>query len=282
MPLDTIFVVHHTHTDIGFTNDPPIFWEMQYRFMSEWQMGATIQPEATYLLLPFNVLDAQARFDVGGVPVRPHLDQLPGACRDYFTVQGWVDFNNGERGVTIATPDNPMVQLGDFHFAHNQQELAPERAMLLGWVTNNYWETNFPGMQPGVVTARYAILPYTGDFDEARAHKFAADTEHSRPLVQHLGEPAAPELLPATGTLLNLPQPPILMLNLRAGGDSALLTLFNASDQPQTATVSSGLIKISAAKRCDLFGNPLEALAVNNGTLEVTIAPRQVIILAIH
>jgi len=52
MPLDTIFVVHHTHTDISFTNDPPIFWEVQYRFMSEWQMGATIHPEATYLLFP--------------------------------------------------------------------------------------------------------------------------------------------------------------------------------------------------------------------------------------
>ena len=68
--------------------------------------------------------------------------------------------------------------------------------MLLGWVTNNYWETNFPGAQPGVVTARYAILPYAGEFDEARAHKFAAEAEHARPLVQHLGEPAAPEAAP--------------------------------------------------------------------------------------
>ena len=33
MKLDTIYVIHHTHTDIGFTNDQPIFWEMQYRFI---------------------------------------------------------------------------------------------------------------------------------------------------------------------------------------------------------------------------------------------------------
>jgi hypothetical protein len=32
MKLDTIYVIHHTHTDIGFTNDQPIIWEMQYRF----------------------------------------------------------------------------------------------------------------------------------------------------------------------------------------------------------------------------------------------------------
>jgi hypothetical protein len=35
MKLDTIYVIHHTHTDIGFTNDQPIFWEMQYRFIND-------------------------------------------------------------------------------------------------------------------------------------------------------------------------------------------------------------------------------------------------------
>jgi len=248
----------------------------QIEFQSEWQMGTTIHPEATYLLFPFNIPNAQARFDIGGVPVRPHLDQLPGSCRDYFTVQGWVDFNNGEHGITIATPENPMVQLGDFHFAHNQQDITLERAMFLGWVTNNYWETNFPGMQPGTVTARYAILPYAGDFDESRAHQFASASEHSRPLITHLGEPSAPELLPASGTLLHLPQPPILTLNFRAAREGgALLTLFNASDTSQTATISSRLIRIESAQCCDLFGTQLESLTTNNGTVEITIAPRK-------
>jgi hypothetical protein len=255
----------------------------QIEFQSEWQMGTSIHPEATYLLFPFNIPNAQARFDVGGVPVCPHLDQLPGSCRDYFTVQGWVDFCNGEHGVTIATPENPMVQLGDFHFAHDQQEVTLERAMLLGWVTNNYWETNFPGAQPGVVAARYTILPYAGEFDEARAHRFAAESGHSRPVIQHLGEPPAPELFPASGTLLHLPQPPILTLSLRAFDEgSTLLTLFNASDEIQSTTVTSGLAKINTAIRCDLFGNPLETLPVNDGALEISIAPRRTLTLTIR
>jgi len=252
-------------------------------FQSEWQMNTTIHPEATYLLFPFNIPNAQARFDIGGVPVRPHLDQIPGSCRDYFTVQGWVDFNNGKHGMTIATPENPMVQLGDFHFAHDQQEFILERALLLGWVTNNYWETNFPGAQPGVVTARYAILPYEGEFDESRAHRFASESEHSRPLVQHFGDPAASDLLPESGTLLNLPTPPILTLNLRAApAGGAILTLFNASDDGQTATVASGLIHIESAHRCDLFGNQLEMLNVNNGAVEISIAPRQTMTLELR
>ncbi|MHB8088352.1 MAG: glycoside hydrolase family 38 N-terminal domain-containing protein, partial [Anaerolineaceae bacterium] len=35
MTIDTIYMIHHTHTDIGFTNDQPIFWEMQYRFIDD-------------------------------------------------------------------------------------------------------------------------------------------------------------------------------------------------------------------------------------------------------
>jgi hypothetical protein len=254
----------------------------QIEFQSEWQMGTTIHPEATYLLFPFNVPAAQARFDVGGVPVRPHLDQLAGSCRDYFTVQGWVDFNNGEHGVTIAAPENPLVQLGDFHFAHNQSEVNLERAMLLGWVTNNYWETNFPGAQPGVVTARYVVQPYAGEFDEARAHRLAAEAAHARPLVQHLGEPTALELLPATGTLLHLPQPPVLALSLRAAPDGgALLTLFNASDEPQTAVVASGLVHINSEQRCDVSGEPFDTLPAKDGAIEIMLAPRRTVTLAL-
>ena len=134
-------------------------------------------------------------------------DQLPGVCLDYFTVQGWADLSNEELGVTVAMPENPMVQLGDFHFAHNQAECALERPMLLGWVTNNYWETNFRAHQPGRVHARYRILPHSGGFDELQAHRFGLEAAHPEPLLQHLGEAEShPPLLPETASLLRLPQ----------------------------------------------------------------------------
>ena len=139
-----------------------------------WEMGLETHPEATYILYPFNVPGATARLDLGGQAIVAGLDQLPGVCRDYFTAQQWVDFSNEALGVTIALPENPMVQLGDFHFGHNQAEFTLERAMLLGWVTNNYWETNFRAHQPGRVHARYRLLPRQGGFDEVKAHRFRA------------------------------------------------------------------------------------------------------------
>ena len=33
--IHTIYFVHHSHTDIGYTQDQPIVWEMQSRFIDE-------------------------------------------------------------------------------------------------------------------------------------------------------------------------------------------------------------------------------------------------------
>jgi hypothetical protein len=146
--------------------------------------------------------------------------------------------------------------------------------MFLGWATNNYWETNFPGMQPGTVTARYVIRPYAGDFDESRAHRLASESEHSRPLVQHLGETAVGGGLPATGMLLHLPQLPILTLNMRADSNSVFLTLYNASDESQTAAIQSGLLSIVHAADCSLFGETQEPLEVKDGVVSVQVPRR--------
>ena len=64
-----------------------------------------------------------------------------------------------------------MAQLDDFHFARHQSESVLEWPMLLGWVTNSYWETNIRACQPGRVHARYRVQPHVGAFDEVAAHR---------------------------------------------------------------------------------------------------------------
>jgi alpha-mannosidase len=241
-------------------------------------MGLNDHPEAAYLLFPFNIPGATARFDLGGQAVVPGEEQLPGVCRDYFTAQGWVDFSNGERGMTIALPENPMIQLGDFHFGDYQATFRLERPLLLGWVTNNYWETNFRAHQPGRVQARYRLYPYAGAFDEGQAHRRGLEAAHFDLVVQPLGEPAVqPPTLPASGSLLRLPEPPVLCLHTKPAknGQGWIIRLLNASDQPQTAQLGSALLKIKAARRCGLFEEPVEELVVNKETVSVEIPARR-------
>jgi hypothetical protein len=249
---------------------------------SSWEMGLDTHPDATYLMFPFNLPDATARFDLGGQPVIPGADQLPGVCRDYFTAQGWVDFSGGERGVTVALPETPLIQLGGFHFGDYQMEFTLDTAMLLGWPTNTYWETNFRAHQPGRVTARYVIQPYAGGFDEGRAHRFgleAAAQASGLPLLQHFGEPPAGTLtLPASGSLLQLPGAPVLPLHVKPAADGAgiIVRLLNAGDAPQTAVIGSALLKIVQAYACDLLENRTGDLSVVDGAVSLEIPARRV------
>jgi alpha-mannosidase len=193
-----------------------------------------------------------------------------------------VDFSNGERGMTVALPENPMVQLGDFHFGDYQSSFQLERPTLLGWVTNNYWETNFRAHQPGRVQARYRLYPHAGPFDEGQAHRLGLEAAHFQLIAQPLGEPPVPSpALPASGSLLRLPEPPILCLHLKPAqsGQGWIIRLLNASDEARTAEVGPALFKIEAAQRCDLFETPVEELALQEGAVSVEIPARRVVVM---
>ena len=258
--------------------------------VSRWQLGLSDHPEATYLVFPFELPGATARIDVGAQAIIPEGDQLPGVCRDYFTVQNWVDFSNDQQGITIAMPENPMVQLGDFHFGHYQREFVLGRPYLFGWVTNNYWETNFRAHQPGQVVARYRLCPHAGPFNEADAHRVGREAAQAELLVQHLGEPADSTVLPSQGALLSLPEEPVQTLHLEFGpaGQTSQqewflsVRLLNASDAPQRAVIGSGWLELTGATRCDLLGRPQAALELHSGRVSCELAARRAAVIKLQ
>jgi len=252
-------------------------------FESWWIMGQTTHPEGTYLMFPFAVPSAKTRIDLGGQEMMAGEDQIPGVCYDYYTAQQWVDLSNDELGVTIALPDNPMVQFGDFHFGSNQQEFSIDRAMLLGWVTNTYWETNFRTYQSGGVHARYRVYPHAGSFDPVMAHKHGLETAAAQPLLQHMGEPVGNLAYPSNGTLLRLPEAldpskPVFTLHQKPAstGSGIIVRLYNAMSSPQDTCIASGILHIAAAQVCDLMENPKQPLNVSDGKVTIALPPRQV------
>lgn len=165
------------------------------------------------------------------------------------------------------------------------------RPQVLGWVTSTYWETNYRAAQPGGVVARYHLTPH-GEFDEATAHRRGLEAEHADPVVQTLGEPAAPDAsLPEAGHLLDLPEPPVLVVQVRPDRDGPgvqhgdrtgtppdafLVRLQNASDTHRSATIGSGVVSIARARRVGMLGDPIDdgSLSVTDGTVSIDLDPR--------
>jgi alpha-mannosidase len=143
------------------------------------------EQEAVHLAFGFNVPGGVIRMDTPWAVVRPEADQLPGACKNYFTIQRWVDISNDDHGVTWATLDAPLIEIGAITCDARDKsvgwiEHVKPSTTLYSYVMNNYWETNYKAGQEGPTTFRYSIEPH-GKFASGRAAQFGAD--RSQPLV---------------------------------------------------------------------------------------------------
>ena len=140
-------------------------------------------PEGVHFAFPFDVAEGVVRMDIPWAVARVETDQLPGACKNYFTVQRWVDVANDTLGVTLATIDAPLVEVGRITCDPTAvgwiEHLEPSQT-LFSYVMNNYWETNYKAGQDGPTLFRYSICPH-GKYDAAAVGRFGI--ERSQPLV---------------------------------------------------------------------------------------------------
>jgi len=195
--------------------------------------------EAVHIGFAFNVPGGVVRMDAPFAVVRPQADQLAGACKNYFTVQRYVDVSNDNFGVTLLTPDAPLFEIGritnDPRSVGWIETLEPS-TILYSYVMNNYWETNYKASQGGPTTFRYAIVPHNGPFDGAAA--IQAGIEAAQPLFAV----AVSQDEPPVPSRLSIEPPDVVATALKpsADGNAWILRLYNPTDRTHTVEVESG------------------------------------------
>ena len=185
----------------------------------------------------FEVPKGVMRMDVGWAQVRPELDQIPAACKNWFSVQRWVDISNDRFGVTWSSLDAPLVEVGGItaNLVGSQtdprawiQHLAPSQT-LYSWVMNNHWHTNYRADQEGPTTFRYAIRAHR-TFSPESAAEFGAAC--SQPLIVARRSSVGRE-----PPRLKIHGPGVLVTALKPAdtGPGWIVRLFGASGTTQTA-----------------------------------------------
>lgn len=112
--------------------------------------------------------------------VRPDGDFLPGACRDWLTVQHFVELEAEDAAICWSTPDAPLVCAHDINRGKWQTDDSAANGHLYAYVMNNYWYTNYLAGQGGDFTFRFAITSRrvspagSGDPRQARADNVAS------------------------------------------------------------------------------------------------------------
>jgi alpha-mannosidase len=200
------------------------------------------EKEGVHFGFGFNVPDGVVRMDVGWAVVRPEVDQIPAACKNWFSVQRWVDISNDRFGVTVAPVDAPLVQVGGIsanlvgsqtdHRVWIQHQKASQT--LYWWVMNNHWHTNYRADQEGPVTFRFFLHPHRAYAPE-QAARFGV--ECAQPLLALSGRDAA-AARPAPPFEISSDRVLVTAFKPSDDGKAWIVRLFDASGQAETVKLS--------------------------------------------
>ena len=188
----------------------------------------------------FNVPEGDMLMDLPLGAIRPEEDQMPSACKNWFTVGRWVDLSNKDHGITWVTLDAPLVQVGGLTAILLNSQTNPDvwrkkverSGKLYSWAMNNHWGTNYRAYQDGPTLFRFMLRPHRQK-DPAEASRFA--TGFSQPLLPVRASGASP----ATA-LFHVEPAGVLVTALKPSDDgkALIVRLFGASGQEQSAQLS--------------------------------------------
>ena len=204
------------------------------------------EKEGMHLGFPFKVAGGQLRYDVAWGIVRPEQDQLPGSCKNFFSVQNFVDVSNSEFGVTWATPDASLIEIGAINAEKPWMKKIEPSQIFYSYVMNNYWHTNYKADQEGPVTIRYSIQPH-GEFKQEDAVRFGR--EQRELLIAVSVDP----LRKISTSLFTVEPSKILVTSCKPTTGGWHIQLYNASTKVQRTKIQWNKTIPVSMYRGDLF-----------------------------
>lgn len=212
--------------------------------------------EAVHISFPFDIPGGQLRYDVADAIVRPETDQLAGSCKNFFSVQSWVDISNSERGITWTTADAPLIEIGAITAELPWAQKTQSSSVFYSYLMNNYWHTNYKADQEGPAVFHFAIYPH-GPFRPELAARTGRQARE--PLVVIPADAAAPP--PAS--MFRVRPAEVLVTTLKPvdGGKAVLIGLYNPTAVAQPAALEWNSRAKATVYLSDVSGRPAKNAA---------------------
>jgi len=138
------------------------FYEAIPRVDFRLELGKTISQdiESVFLPLTLQIADIELYLRKGAEAFRPGIDQLPGACMEYFMSDDGVAFVSSSGSALVASRDVPLLYMGEMR-CHPIRlcdgKLENNQRPIYSWVMNNTWETNFKMDLSGFCQFNYSL-----------------------------------------------------------------------------------------------------------------------------
>ncbi len=243
--------------------------------------------ESVYIAFPFALDQPAARYEAAGAIVEAETQQLPYASRDFYSIQHWVDLTDEQGGVTVASPDAPILHLGGFTNHKYLPRMQMAQPYLLSWPINNHWFTNFQASQQGWIRFRYRLLLHSTPFDPVASTRFGAEAAveplcgpvWDRPAgLEQRAYPFAPHLQEQASFFTVEPDNVHLVgLKPAADGQGLIVRLQELAGQESDFQLVFNAGHVLSAAHCDLMeaANGTEGLTVTERSVAGRIAPHR-------
>lgn len=212
---------------------------------------ATPLAEAGWFSFPLELPGATFRLGKTGSVVDPQRDILPDCNTDLYCVDNWVDVSDGQVGMTVISPDIPLVSIGQRGIYKFSRDYRPTEPTLWWNAFNNAWGTNFPQWHEGDFTFRFRLVPHAGDWRAALVWQPAREAAMA-PLVAYADGPGGS--LPTAASVAERLSPGLVPLAFKPAEDGAvyILRLWEASGCSGSVEVQPAL-PLGAVERTNLL-----------------------------
>ncbi|HUY13797.1 MAG TPA: polysaccharide lyase family protein [Terriglobia bacterium] len=237
--------------------------------------------EGVYFAFPFSMDHPEFRYEIQNGYVDPAHDQLPGAGKEWFSVQHWVEAKQGNASVAIVPLDASLVTLGDIVRGTWPLNFGQRNGTVFSYVMNNYWFTNYRAGQGGDFTFRY-VLTSGRRLDPAALSRlgWAEMTPLEVDAIIHNDKATnAPEPLDAASqSFLQVSQPNVVLVTWKRAEDKegTILRFLEVGGRASVVNISTPVLNVQSAWMCNAMEQKQQALPVSPRGFSFSIQPFQI------
>jgi len=202
-------------------------------------------PHALYFPMPINAGGRpKCHFETAGAVIELDKDHLPFSCKHFVTTQNWISYHGSNGGVTVATRDCPLWQIGGLNFGKFDKDNNVKRdyKMISGWLYNNYWNTNFLADESKLIKFEFVI-----NFEKKK--DLLKRIEDIMPYIYepvvHNYQDRGVVKRKTNIQLLNIVSKNIYITDIKNENKKSYLYLMNYSSKTEIFNISSGHITIN-------------------------------------
>ena len=226
-------------------------------------------PHSFYLPMPLAADGAwTSHYETAGAVVELDREQLPGANRHFVPTLRFIRLQGQSRGLTVASPDLPLFQVGGFTFGrHDHGTVKRDRPVLLAWLNNNYWDTNFEVTQSGPLRTRFHLLPHA-------AQSIGQSVTRVLPYVVEPQLHVLRSSGAAKASLFDVDADGLMITGVERDGGVLRLFVLNPEGKAHTLRLRGATLVPRGAREIDLGGATRAERPVTGGAVSLEVAPR--------